>query len=183
MRAPPWLRVVLKKTARAPNEDRYHLSHHSTYPATPALVRRTPSIRWVHGRSGPFSREPLPVARGAPRHHHRRQLRVGGGGLPIGVAQPAPLVRGTSSSVDPIGIEPTASAMPWLGSAGALGERRLRGPDRDRTDCLRHALVGISRGARRAPPPWTRSGSNRLPPPCHGGALPSELRALQRPKG
>jgi hypothetical protein len=24
---------------------------------------------------------------------------------------------------------------------------------------------------------WTRSGSNRLPPPCHGGALPSELRA------
>ena len=35
--------------------------------------------------------------------------------------------------------------------------------------------------ARRAPPcpQWTRSGSNRLPPPCHGGALPSELRARE----
>ncbi len=31
----------------------------------------------------------------------------------------------------------------------------------------------------RAPSGWTRPGSNRLPPPCHGGALPSELRALE----
>ncbi len=29
------------------------------------------------------------------------------------------------------------------GLSGVLGERRLRGPDRDRTDCLRHAMAAL----------------------------------------
>jgi hypothetical protein len=42
---------------------------------------------------------------------------------------------------------------------------------------LGHDLVPDGRLINRARYRWTRSESNRRPPPCHGGALPIELRA------